>query len=104
MDEIKVSSRMGEEFEVRLPSNPSTGYAWQVAAAPDGVRLIDSTFISSKSLQPVAGAVGEQVFRFLADQPGKYKLEMELKRAWEQQPIQIRLVEVVVQHAINDKR
>ncbi len=97
MDEIKISAKAGEEFEVRLPSSPSTGYAWHVAAQPDGIRLLDSIFLAPQGAQPVAGAAGEQVFRFLADRPGKYEFEMELKRAWEQQPIDKRSVEVTAQ-------
>lgn len=97
MDEIKISARPGEEFEVRLPSNPSTGYAWYVTAQPDGIRLLESVFQAPQGGQPVAGAAGEQVFRFLSDRPGKYELEMELKRTWEPQPINKQRVEVVVQ-------
>lgn len=97
MDEIKISTKAGQEFEVRLPSNPSTGYAWHVTAQPGGIRLLDSNFEAREQAQPVAGAAGEQVFRFLAGQPGNYELKIELKRAWEQQPIDKRRVEVTVQ-------
>jgi inhibitor of cysteine peptidase len=97
MDKVQISARPGEAFEVRLPANPSTGYAWQVALHPREVSLLDSSFTARVGAQPVAGAGGEQVFRFLASLPGKYDIEMELKRAWEQEAINKRRVEVLVQ-------
>jgi inhibitor of cysteine peptidase len=96
MDEIQVSIKQGEEFEVRLPSNPSTGYAWQVTVQPDGIRLLDSVFLAPEGEQPVAGAAGEQVFHFIADRPGRYELQMELKRRWERGLIDKRHVELTV--------
>ena len=35
---------MGDEVEVRLESNPTTGYGWVVAAQPEAVELLSSDF------------------------------------------------------------
>ena len=33
----EVSVEVGEQFEVRLESNPTTGYGWQVVEQPDAI-------------------------------------------------------------------
>jgi predicted secreted protein len=83
----------GVPFKVELGSAPgSSGYEWQPAALPEGVKLTGSTF----SL-PVGAAVGDggvQSFQLVAERTGRFKLRFVLKRRWESEPIQVREIEV----------
>jgi predicted secreted protein len=83
-----VNARAGEPFAVRLGAAPPTGYGWEIALLPPGVELL-----GADGEAPPDG--GPQVFRLLVSQPGRYELRFLLKRRWEQDPIEIRVVEVV---------
>lgn len=88
-----VSAQAGKAFELRLGSGPTTGYKWEVAP-PSGVRLVKEAF--ERSAGAALGDGGEQVFRLLADAPGRHRLEFRLRRPWEPDPIETRVVEVDV--------
>lgn len=90
---IRTSS--GEEFEVRLESTPTTGYAWEVAQLPENVELLGTEFEPSGG-EPQAGAPGNQLFRFQARQAGQYQIDFVLKRQWELEGIQSHTVNVEV--------
>ena len=83
-----VNARVGEPFDVRLGAAPPTGYGWEIALVPPGVELLGGDV----EAQPDGGP---QVFRLVASHPGRFELRFLLKRRWEQDPIEIRVVEVV---------
>jgi len=73
----------GDRLVVRLPSNPSTGYAWTV---PSSTR--PTLAPSGRSYVPPAdnervGAPGTAVLRFRAVVAGKTVLRLSYARAWE---------------------
>ena len=82
----------GIPFEVKLGSAPTTGYGWEIAHLPSAVELL-GTDVLAPAGDTVDGE-GVQVFRLVASQPGRYELRFLLKRRWEQEPIEIRVVEV----------
>lgn len=60
----RIDARPGETFELRLPSNPSTGYRWElVDPVPDAVRALGVS-----RLEPprgnLVGAPGQEVWTF----------------------------------------
>jgi inhibitor of cysteine peptidase len=76
-----IKAAVGEIITVDLPSNPSTGYKWELPALPDGTELVESSFTP-----PPQGSVGEggiQHFRLRATRPGSFALTFLLKRPWE---------------------
>lgn len=71
----------GKRFEIRLVSNPSTGYEWKVSKLPARLLLVDERFEGSEEPRPGAG--GHQVFEFQALRAGDATLELEYTRSFE---------------------
>jgi predicted secreted protein len=87
-----VDVEAGAPFEVKLASAPTTGYGWEIAHLPPGIDLLGSDF--AIAADAAVGDGGVQVFRLVAGHPGHFELRFLLKRRWEQEPIDIRVVEV----------
>lgn len=72
----------GEEFDIRLPANPTTGFRWQVGAIDDQiVRLVDTRY-EPTSPAPL-GAGGTDVFTFVGVNTGRGTVELVYVRPWE---------------------
>ena len=66
----QVTLKGGETLTVKLESNPTTGYSWQVLGPKySPLELKKESFESGKSDAP--GAAGTQVFEFVAPKTGK---------------------------------
>ena len=92
----------GGRFDVRLESNPTTGYAWALRAGADSgvVRLVGSRFVppvppAGGGPAPV-GQGGHEVFSFEAVAPGRTTLDFAYARSWEKGVAPIKVVEHVV--------
>lgn len=85
----------GEEFEVRLESNPSTGYAWEISSgsAVAAVRLLSREYIAPDS--DLVGAAGEEVFVFVALADADI-LRLEYIRPFDDPVIPERIVEFII--------
>ena len=67
--------KSGQNFDIVLPANASTGYHWQIIGALD-VPLLQSTGQNYLSEQPVMpGSGGVEVWTFSALAPGETKIE-----------------------------
>ena len=94
--ELTVSS--GDEVEVRLESNPSTGYSWQL-----DTRTIDS-FADVRSSDYEAtgddgdrvGSAGTEVFIIEITGRGAGVLRLEYLRPFDELPIPERIVEYII--------
>ena len=86
MSSDSVAVGLGEDFEIRLQSNPSAGYVWEPDSLPRGIELS-----WSESVPPGAGErpgdAGTQVFRFTSSEPGDTTLSFVLKRPWESEVV-----------------
>lgn len=92
----KLELAMGEEFEIALVDNPSTGYGWSVAAGVDdagtpGRSEVLSTIVefrpqraSDDGEPPPPGTPSEVVWRFRAIRPGNGTLRLEYRQLREQ--------------------
>lgn len=89
-----VHASANTPFTIEIPSNPTTGYRWQVAALPGSVEVLDSSFRAKPEARPGDG--GTAVFRLVATEPGDYAVELVLGRAWESAPVERRTVLVQV--------
>ncbi len=78
---------VGKEFAIRLPANPSTGYGWAIdAAASEGLAKLTpagEVFEMPDQTPTRVGAPGEQVFHFVATQPGVVRVVFLYRRPWE---------------------
>ncbi|MDH3729629.1 MAG: protease inhibitor I42 family protein [Acidimicrobiia bacterium] len=73
----------GETFEIRLTSNPSTGFSWAVVALP-GVSVSEPEFIAPDS--DFVGSPGQELFEVAAVESGDTHLVFEYSRPWEDLP------------------
>jgi inhibitor of cysteine peptidase len=82
-----VDMRVGQELILRLDSNPSTGYHWDVI---EGIGAIleqsgESQYHPSGSLEDMSpGGGGVEIFRFQASAAGQTELVLAYRRPWEQ--------------------
>jgi len=77
----------GETFEVKLCSNPTTGFQWSEEAQinnPAILKQVDHNFIGPESEQPPPpGTPGQETWTFKALQQGSGKIYFEYSRPWE---------------------
>lgn len=79
-----VRLAQGGTLLVALPSNPSTGYRWWVAAGSGAaLELVDVRYVPPGSTMPVVGAPGTEVLQFRAVTPGVTSLVLEYARSFE---------------------
>jgi predicted secreted protein len=75
-----IRVKAGEEFEIVLESNPTTGYVWRPRVVGSGVEL------RNHHIEPGRGTVGgsaRERFAFVARAPGEAVVEFALARPWE---------------------
>lgn len=86
-----------EEFTVRLEATPTTGYVWRLREpSPDGIQLLGSSYEEETASDGRPGSSGIQLFRLKALKEGAYTLQFDLKRPWEREAIDVRMVTVEV--------
>lgn len=81
MNEINIKE--GENFEITLDSNPSTGFSWEIAEELDGtiIEEVDNVYGSSNAdnndRPPMVGAGGKEVWTFKALKKGETTIKMK---------------------------
>lgn len=79
----RIDVRAGGPFEIRLPSNRSTGYRWTlIDPIPAAVRL-DGESLYEQGPHAMPGAPGVEIWRFTGVAPGQGTLHFEYRRPWE---------------------
>ena len=73
---------VGVTSTLRLPSNPSTGYAWQVVETVNLHVEEPIAIARAASGEPVVGAPGEAVIRITPRGKGPASLTLTYKRPW----------------------
>lgn len=95
----EIRLKTGETMVIRLESNPTTGYSWQVLEIDNSVleQDGDSEFKTAPGNEGSVGAGGEETIRFKALGPGKITLTLGYMRPWEDlPPLQTFSIQVVV--------
>ncbi len=78
---IQVS--IGQTLQLRLPSNPTTGYSWNAQQTPAELQLDQSAYAADPQGKNLAGAGGYQTIEFAAKFAGTGELKLEYRRPWE---------------------
>lgn len=73
---------------IKLDSNPSTGYGWQMSCASKNVSKVGSSFTIPRSEEERLGAPGTEILVLAVTQPGTYNVRMDYKRSWEKMSLQ----------------
>jgi len=81
-----ITMSTADRIVIRLPENATTGYQWSIAQLGDPLEVVSNEMIPPG--QMAAGAGGERVVIIQPRGPGHAKLRLELKRAWEHDPIE----------------
>jgi inhibitor of cysteine peptidase len=91
----QIDLKDGDEIELVLPGNPSTGYEWVVIDAPSILEEVgEAEFLPESDL---IGAGGEFHFRFVATAPGTAQLRLVYERPFEEvEPVDAFEIEVTV--------
>jgi len=80
---VAIEAEVGHEFAIRLQSNPTTGYRWQLAAPLDDVlELVNSEYKGPEA--ELVGAGGEEVWTFRGVCQGEAVVTLHYVRPWEQ--------------------
>jgi inhibitor of cysteine peptidase len=82
-DGESVRVGIGQVVEVALPSNPSTGYSWQVVEVPEFLVQTGPAGFESEAEPDVVGAGGTELLRFEVSASGSGALRLEYRRPWE---------------------
>jgi predicted secreted protein len=72
---------VGEEIELSLTENPTTGYRWEPDLDP---AMLRQTHDSYEGDAEPRGAAGVRVLRFEVLQPGDVALRLVKRRKWDQ--------------------
>lgn len=76
-----VSVKLGQEFLIALPSNPTTGYTWKARASNNVVTVYGSAY--QAPTRRAMGAGGEQIFVSAANRPGTSQVVFAYVRPWQ---------------------
>jgi inhibitor of cysteine peptidase len=89
---IRVSR--SDRIVVRLPENATTGYQWSVTEIGEPLEVKSSEYRIQGEIAPGSG--GERTVIVQPRRPGRARVALDLKRKWEQKPIDHFEVEVNV--------
>ncbi|MDD5678128.1 MAG: protease inhibitor I42 family protein [Kiritimatiellae bacterium] len=93
-----IAVTTGRSFAIRLQSNPTTGYGWQLAKPLDNriVVLVTNNYIHPDT--KLVGSGGHEVWVFKAVGPGPAEISMQYVRFWEKgrPPAETNVFKVVV--------
>ena len=73
---------------LKLDSNPSTGYGWEMSCNSPNVVKVGSSFTIPRSEEERLGAPGVEILVLAVTQPGTYNVRMDYKRSWEKMSLQ----------------
>jgi len=82
-----LNLKINDVVEIRLESNPTTGYSWILSDKIDNtiVSITGPEFIQSKKDKELVGAGGYEIFTFKAISKGKTSIILNYERPWEEE-------------------
>jgi inhibitor of cysteine peptidase len=90
----EVSLDVGDQLDVSLEANPTTGYSWELGPLPEGLQLVSSEFEEPGG--SLVGAPGTQLFTFDVVSAGSGILRFEYVRVFDDPVIAEQIVEYVL--------
>jgi len=92
------SLEINDVINIKLISNPTTGYRWVLIEEIDGsiISLIDSEFIQSKKDKELVGTGGYEIFSFKAIPKGKTSIILNYERPWEDEVEPLETFEIII--------
>jgi len=88
-----LNLKINDTVEIKLESNPSTGYSWFLSDNVDEaiVSVTSPEFMESKKDKELVGAGGYEIFTIKAIAKGKTDIILNYERPWEEgiEPLEI---------------
>lgn len=93
-----IEAKNGENFEINLESNPTTGYSWVPEFDKNYLELANKDFVQQNTDKQVVGAGGTEKFQFKALKTGETKINFYYIREWEIDvaPIDQKVFDVII--------
>ena len=87
--------KVNESFDIKLVSNATTGYSWEVTFDGEYLTLANAEYIPD---QPeLTGSGGVEKFTFTGLKAGTTEITMNYKRPWEDESIETKVFEVTIE-------
>lgn len=87
----------GQTLSLSLPSDPTTGYRWQVKQAGQPVlRSLGPEVYSNPEDAGLVGAAGRSAWRFVAQQAGSGSLSLVYQQPWAPEVVPLRSFDCAV--------
>ena len=96
LDPHRIKVKPGHSFKIKLQSNPTTGYMWQIQNPIDKTRLVILNKTFTPKNRKLAGSPGSEVWQFKALKKGTIYIEFAYKRSWENEVIKRETYAVVI--------
>ena len=97
MNGASVELKKGQLMVLKLPSNPTTGYDWEIVSI-DPSMIKQSGEMTYKSDSKLAGSAGVDTWTFEGGSSGTTRLILVYHRSWEKdvEPLQVFNLDIVV--------
>lgn len=83
-DVVELTSKVNEISKVKVLTNPTTGYSWDIKIDDENSRLmINNSYESTNNTPGIVGAPSYQIIELKPLETGVYKIKLEYKRGWE---------------------
>jgi predicted secreted protein len=79
----EIELPVGEQFELRLTENPTTGFRWRLASSGEPACILQSNFFETPDRTPGRGGV--HYWRFQTARVGLGTIELVYRRLFEQE-------------------
>lgn len=91
-----INLKIGDDIEIKLESNPTTGYSWFLSDKFDSaiVSVTGPIYMESKNNKELVGAGGYEIFTIKAISKGKTSIILNYKRPWEEEVEPIETFEI----------
>ena len=87
-----INATMGEEFNITIPSNPSTGFEWWTEFDPQFLTLVGARSTQDNVSLEMVGVPENDIFTYRAVIPGETEVYLLLLQPWENGTIDKRLI------------
>lgn len=87
-----INAMVGDEFNITIPSNPSTGFGWWTDFDPQFLTLTGTRSNQANASPEMTGLTETKVFAFRAVSPGETEVYLLLLQPWENGDIAQRLI------------
>jgi len=74
--------RVGEQLEIRLPENPTTGFKWAIDENDRRLLRLEDTAYIPPDEAGFIGARGQRIFTFTGLKPGEVVLKLKYWQVW----------------------